>query len=60
MRGTDNGFWRRSFNGTWGAWTALGGPYTSGPSAVCLAGTTTLDVFGAGADYSLLKQTLAG
>jgi hypothetical protein len=60
VRGTDHGYWRKSFNGTWSGWTALGGPFTSGPGAVCLPATTTLDVFGAGSDYSLLKQTLTG
>lgn len=60
VRGTDSGYWRRSFNGSWGAWSALGGPFVSGPATACLPGTTTLDVFGAGADYSLLEQTLAG
>ena len=60
VRGADRGVWRRTYNGSWGAWSGLGGPMSSGPSAVCLPGTTTLDVFVAASNYSLLKQSLAG
>jgi hypothetical protein len=60
VRGADSGLWRRTYNGSWGAWSGLGGPLASGPSAVCLPGTTTLDVFAAAMDDSLLKQSLTG
>ena len=59
-RGGDHGLWRRSYNGTWGSWSGIGGPFTSGPSTICLPGTTTLDTFAAASNYSLLKQTFAG
>jgi hypothetical protein len=49
-----NGAW----NGGWGAWQSLGGQLTSEPGAVCLAGTSSIQVFGRGVDNTLWLATV--
>ena len=54
LTGLDGAIWRKSFDGsTFGAWTRVGGLWTSGPGAVCKAGTTTTDVFERGPEGGL-------
>jgi len=53
VRGTDNGLWQRTWNGTsWSPWVSLGGVLTSSPAAVSW-GPNRLDVFVRGTDNAL-------
>jgi outer membrane protein assembly factor BamB len=59
--GTDGGIWSKSYNGVaWSQWKPLGGTWTSDPSAVCLPGTTTIQLFERGTDNALWFTPLAG
>jgi len=59
-RGTDNGLWQDSFNGTaWGNWQPLGGGLTSDPGVVSLSATRT-DVFVRGTDNQLWHKMWNG
>lgn len=61
VQGTGNGLWQRGFNGTsWTAWKPLGGIWTSDPSAVCVPGTTTINLFARFADGALWTLSLTG
>ncbi|MFE7215492.1 right-handed parallel beta-helix repeat-containing protein [Streptomyces sp. NPDC057611] len=60
VRGTDNGIWQRTFNGTsWTDWTGLGGPnagtFTGAPALTAVSGRT--DVFVRGVDDQLWQRT---
>ena len=60
VRGTDNGLWRISWNGTtWGQWQSLGGVLTSNPAAVSTSANRT-DVFVRGTDNGLWQRTWNG
>lgn len=53
VRGTDNGLWQRTWDGTsWSSWSSLGGMLTSAPSAVSW-GPNRIDVFARGSDNAL-------
>ena len=53
VRGTDNGLWQISWDGTsWGGWAQLGGYITSDPGPVSW-GSGRIDVFAQGADRQL-------
>ena len=59
-RGTDNGLWQNTLNGTtWGGWQPLGGGLTSDPGAVSLSATRT-DVFVRGTDKQLWTRSWNG
>jgi spore germination protein YaaH len=59
--GTDNGLWRESWTGTaWTPWQSVGGRWTSDPSAVCVPGTSNIQVFERGTDGALWYLALAG
>src|SRR5204863_495136 len=60
VRGTDNGLWQRSGNGTaWSAWQPLGGVLTSSPDgASCSAGH--LDVYVLGTDGGIWHRGWSG
>jgi spore germination protein YaaH len=61
VRGTDNGLWQRGYNGTsWGTWTSLRGIWTADPGVVCVAGTTTVNVFERGPDMALWESNVPG
>jgi hypothetical protein len=53
--GTDSALWRRGFSPAsgWGQWQRMGGQWAGDPGAVCLGGTTTVEVFERGVDGSL-------
>ena len=60
IRGTDNGLWRRSFDGTsWSSWEGLGGVLTADPSAISW-GTNRIDVFVRGTTGELWHRTFDG
>src|SRR5450759_769956 len=48
------------FDGSWGARQGLGGQWTSAPGAVCLPGTTVVDLFERGADNALWQMSIPG
>jgi hypothetical protein len=48
------------YNGTWSGWQRLGGAWTSGPSAVCPAGSSYVSVFVRGTDLGLWQSNQAG
>ncbi|MFI5283082.1 MAG: CAP domain-containing protein [Candidatus Dormibacterales bacterium] len=59
--GTNGGIWQRGFNGTsLGAWTSLGGNFSSGPGAVCPPGTAAVNLFARYLDGALWTGTVAG
>jgi hypothetical protein len=59
--GTDNGLWRESWTGSaWTPWQSVGGGWTSDPSAVCVPGTSNIEVFERGADGALWYVGLTG
>jgi hypothetical protein len=56
-RGTDNAMWTRKWSGSsWGAWTSIGGGFTSGPDAMSVNGYVL--VFARGNDNGLWQNTL--
>jgi hypothetical protein len=60
VRGTDNGLWRESWNGTsWSAWQSLGGVLSSDPAAAAW-GPGRIDVFVRGTDNGLWQRTWNG
>lgn len=60
VRGSDNGLWHRSFNGsTWTNWEPLGGVMASDPAAVN-SGNGQIDVFTRGTDNHLWRITYNG
>jgi hypothetical protein len=60
VRGTDNGLWQRTWNGTsWGNWQQLGGLLTSDAAAVSW-GTNRIDVFVRGSDSQLYHRSSSG
>jgi hypothetical protein len=60
VRGSDNQIYQEGFNGvSWGGWGAIGGNWTSGPSAVCEPGTSTVGVFAGGIDNALWSKSVA-
>ena len=59
-RGTDNGLWQRSWNGSaWGNWQDLGGVLTSDPAAVSWS-SNRIDVFVRGSDNQLYHKASDG
>jgi hypothetical protein len=58
--GAGNALIQLGFNGKWAAWRNLGGQWTSAPGAVCLAGSTTVNVFERGVDNAAWYTSLAG
>jgi fibronectin type 3 domain-containing protein len=59
VRGTDNGLWYKTWNGSsWGNWTPLGGVLTSDPSVVSW-GANRIDVFVRGTDNQLWHKWYA-
>lgn len=59
--GQDNSIWKQSWNGTqWSGWQNLGSQWTSDPAAVCLPGTTTVDLFERGTDQSIWTVGITG
>jgi len=55
-KGTDNAIWTRKWNGAnWGAWTSLGGGFTSGPDAVSHNGWVA--VFARGMDDAIWMKS---
>ena len=59
--GMDKSLWRLSWNGTqWSGWQPLGSQWTSDPSAVCLAGTSSVDLFERGSDQAMWTATVTG
>ena len=59
VRGTDNGLWHRTWNGTqWGPWSPVGGVLSSGPGAV--AQSTKTYVFVRGSDNQLWTNNAIG
>ena len=60
VRGTDNGLWHRTWDGTtWGGWESMGGVLTSDPSAVS-TGPNSIDIFVRGTDYGIWHRTWNG
>jgi cysteine-rich secretory family protein len=60
VRGSDNGLWQRTWDGTsWGTWQSLGGILSSDPAAVSW-GTNRIDVFVRGTDSGLWQRTWNG
>lgn len=63
VAGVDGRLWSRSSTddgATWGAWTSLGGLWTSNLTAFCHPGSTSVDVFGRGSDGSLWRFAETG
>jgi glycosyl hydrolase family 18 (putative chitinase) len=60
VMGSDHAVYQLGFNGKWGSWQRLGGYWTSDPSAVCLPGTTTVDLFARGTDGALWQASVPG
>ncbi len=58
--GSDNAVYHLAYNGAWGSWQRLGGSWTSGPSAICPPGTSTVSVFVRGTDLGLWQSNLPG
>jgi hypothetical protein len=59
--GLDGGIWRQSWTNTgWSGWGPLGSQWTSDPSAVCLPGTTTVDLFERGSDGAIFTASVTG
>jgi hypothetical protein len=59
--GSDGGIWQKSYNGTsWTQWRPWGGTWTSDPSAVCLPGTTTVQLFERGTDNAVWFTPVSG
>jgi spore germination protein YaaH len=59
-RGTDNGLWHRSWNGTvWSPWSSLGGTLIADPSAVSQA-ANHIDVFVVGTDHGIWHRAWNG
>ena len=56
--GTDSALWQRSYDGSWGAWTSLGGAIVSPPAAVSLA-AGGVEVLAAGPDSALWQRAFA-
>jgi hypothetical protein len=60
VRGTDNGLWQRTWNGSvWSPWRSLGGVLTADPSAVSW-GVGRIDVFVRGTDNGLWQRSWTG
>jgi hypothetical protein len=60
IRGTDNGLWQNTSNGTtWGGWAVLGGVITATPSAVSW-GSGRIDVLVRGQDNALYHRAFNG
>jgi spore germination protein YaaH len=59
VRGTENGLWQTTWNGTTWSWTFLGGVINADPSAVSW-GTNRIDVFVRGADNALWHRSSDG
>jgi hypothetical protein len=60
LRGTDNGLWYRTWNGSsWGSWVSLGGILTADPSAVS-SGPNRVDIFVRGTNNSLWHRSSDG
>jgi hypothetical protein len=60
VRGTDNGLWQRTWNGTtWSNWVSLGGILTADPTAVSW-GPNRIDVFVRGTDNGMWQLTWNG
>jgi len=61
VRGASNALYQDGFDGTsWAGWKAIGGTWTSGPAAVCLPGTTTVELFASGSDSALWTMSVPG
>ena len=58
--GTDASLYQIGYNGSWGNWQRLGGYWASDPGAVCLTGTTTVNLFERGPDAALWHTSLTG
>ena len=59
--GLDRALWHQSWNGsTWSGWQSLGGYWTSAPGAVCLPGTTNVNLFELGPDSAVWHSNLQG
>lgn len=56
--GPDSALNQLGFNGTWGQPQRLGGQWTSDPGAVCLPGTTGIDVFERGPGNDLWQTNV--
>jgi len=57
--GADRALWRRGWNGTsWTPWVNQGGQWAGGPSAVCQAAGTVIDVFERGQDMAAWHTTV--
>ena len=60
VRGTDNGLYQKTWNGTaWSAWSSLGGVLTSGPGAVSWS-ANRIDIFVRGTDNQLYHRVWDG
>ena len=59
--GIDHSMWRRGFNGTsWGGWQSTGGQWSMSPGAVCIPGTTNIQVFERAPILSLVQWSTTG
>ena len=59
--GMDKALWRLSWNGSqWSGWAPLGSQWTSDPSAVCLTGTSTVNLFERGSDQAIWTAGVTG
>jgi hypothetical protein len=59
--GTDTALYQLGYNGSaWGGWQRLGGYWASDPGAVCLTGTTNIQVFEQGPDAALWHTSITG
>ena len=61
VRGTDGALYRKSWDGnSWSVWSSLGGNWVGSPSAVCVPGTTTVDLYAQTPDGSIWQSTVTG
>ncbi len=57
--GSDNALWHRYYDGSWHDWEALGGVFSSAPTAVA-TGINSIDVFLKGSDNALWNKHFDG
>jgi hypothetical protein len=58
--GAGSALMRLGFNGSWSSWGSVGGTWASEPGAVCLTGTSTVDLFERGTDNALWQASVPG